>query len=299
MRFISPKTDFAFKKIFGSTASKPILISFLNAIIYQGEKIIQDLEIIDPYNPPETPELKGSYLDVKATLNNGTIVIIEMQVLNVPAFEKRVVYNLAKTYSNQLKYGQGYIYLQPVIALTITDFTLFTETEEVITFWVFKEQRELIDYSNEELKMVFIELPKFEKNLEELETLTEKWIYFIKEAPNLEVIPEKMGEVEEINQALTIANLANLSEKELDELHHQEVFLQDQQGYVIKAREEGRVSGQIDLIQRLLEQKFGELPTQIKESLANLRREKLEELSRIMLDFNRLQDLINFLESNS
>jgi predicted transposase/invertase (TIGR01784 family) len=298
MRFISPKTDFAFKKIFGSTASKPILISFLNAIIYQGEKIIQDLEIIDPYNPPETPEFKGSYLDVKATLNNGTIVIIEMQVLNVPAFEKRVVYNLAKTYSNQLKYGQGYIYLQPVIALTITDFTLFTETEEVITFWVFKEQRELIDYSNEELKMVFIELPKFEKNLEELETLTEKWIYFIKEAPNLEVIPEKMGEVEEINQALTIANLANLSEKELDELHHQEVFLQDQRGYVIKAREEGRVSGQIELIQRLLEQKFGELPIQIKESLANLRREKLEELSRIMLDFNRLQDLINFLENN-
>jgi predicted transposase/invertase (TIGR01784 family) len=298
MRFISPKTDFAFKKIFGSTASKPILISFLNAIIYQGEKIIQDLEIIDPYNPPETPEFKGSYLDVKATLNNGTIVIIEMQVLNVPAFEKRVVYNLAKTYSNQLKYGQGYIYLQPVIALTITDFTLFTETEEVITFWVFKEQRELIDYSNEELKMVFIELPKFEKNLEELETLTEKWIYFIKEAPNLEVIPEKMGEVEEINQALTIANLANLSEKELDELHHQEVFLQDQRGYVIKAREEGRVSGQIELIQRLLEQKFGELPIQIKESLANLRREKLEELSRVMLDFNRLQDLINFLENN-
>ncbi len=47
MRFISPKTDFAFKKIFGSTESKPILISFLNAIIYKGKKVIKDLEIID------------------------------------------------------------------------------------------------------------------------------------------------------------------------------------------------------------------------------------------------------------
>jgi len=40
MRFISPKTDFAFKKIFGSEQSKDILISFLNAIIYSGEEKI-------------------------------------------------------------------------------------------------------------------------------------------------------------------------------------------------------------------------------------------------------------------
>jgi hypothetical protein len=48
MRFISPKTDFAFKKIFGSTDSKNILISFLNAILYRGQPIVKDLEIINP-----------------------------------------------------------------------------------------------------------------------------------------------------------------------------------------------------------------------------------------------------------
>jgi predicted transposase/invertase (TIGR01784 family) len=49
MRYINPKTDFAFKKIFGSEESKEILISFLNAIIYENQEIIEDLEIIDPY----------------------------------------------------------------------------------------------------------------------------------------------------------------------------------------------------------------------------------------------------------
>ena len=102
------------RKIFGSRESKPILISFLNAIIYPEEKGIEDLEIIPPYNPPQTTSFKDSYLDIKALLDNGTKVIIEMQVLNVAAFDKRVVYNLAKTYSNQLESGQGYIHLQPV-----------------------------------------------------------------------------------------------------------------------------------------------------------------------------------------
>jgi predicted transposase/invertase (TIGR01784 family) len=51
MRFISPKVDYAFKKIFGSEQSKDILISFLNAIVYGGEKVIQSLTIVNPYNP--------------------------------------------------------------------------------------------------------------------------------------------------------------------------------------------------------------------------------------------------------
>ncbi|MGL4378508.1 MAG: PD-(D/E)XK nuclease family transposase, partial [Microcoleaceae cyanobacterium] len=49
MRFINPKTDFAFKKIFGSEQSKDILISFLNGMLYEGKSVILDLEIVNPY----------------------------------------------------------------------------------------------------------------------------------------------------------------------------------------------------------------------------------------------------------
>ncbi|HBY80809.1 MAG TPA: transposase, partial [Cyanobacteria bacterium UBA11148] len=105
MRFISPKTDFAFKRIFGSTESQDILISFLNALLYAGEPTIEDLEIIDPYSGSKVTGLKDSYLDVKAKITGNKTVIIEMQVLNVAAFDKRVLYNAAKTYATQLKSG--------------------------------------------------------------------------------------------------------------------------------------------------------------------------------------------------
>jgi len=79
MRFISPKTDFAFKKIFGSEQSHDVLISFLNALLYDGQSKIAQLEILNPYLAPRIRGVKDTYLDVKAKLDNGTSVIIEMQ----------------------------------------------------------------------------------------------------------------------------------------------------------------------------------------------------------------------------
>jgi predicted transposase/invertase (TIGR01784 family) len=131
--FIDPKTDFAFKKIFGSEQNKDILISFLNAILYDEQDAIQDLIILDPYQAPRIKGIKDSYLDVKVTLSDGQTVIIEMQVLNILGFEKRVLYNTAKAFSIQLDVGEDYTLLNPVIALTITDFEMFSETQRLIS----------------------------------------------------------------------------------------------------------------------------------------------------------------------
>jgi hypothetical protein len=91
MRFLDVKTDFAFKKVFGSQQSKPVLIDFLNAMLdYSGEFAIADLEIVDPYQIPLIKGMKDSFVDVKARLANGSRVIIEMQVLNVEGFEQRI-----------------------------------------------------------------------------------------------------------------------------------------------------------------------------------------------------------------
>ncbi|AOX01103.1 transposase [Moorena producens PAL-8-15-08-1] len=301
MRFISPKTDFAFNKIFGSSESKEVLISFLNALIYQGESRINNLDIIDPYNAGYTTELKDTYLDVKAILNDGSTVIIEMQVLNVPAFDKRVIYNLAKTYGNQLKSGERSSKRKPVIALTITDFTMFEETERYLTRFVFKEEQKNFIYRNEHLTMVFVELPKFSRGLEDLETASEKWIYFMKEAPNLEAIPDTLSEIPEIAQALTIANQANMSRKDLEELHKREVFMEDRKGEIRQALEQGREEGRLlmqGLISRQLEGKLGAIPSEILEEIQQLSLEQLEGLGVAMVDFSTSVDLSNWLRDN-
>ncbi len=327
MRFISPKTDFAFKKIFGSTDSQDILISFLNALIYAGEPIIQDLQIIDPYSAATVSGLKDSYLDVKARITGDKTVIIEMQVLNVAAFEKRVVYNLAKTYANQLKIREGYPRLKPVIALTITDFEMFKEQPDVISHFVFKEKEKLFDYPHLQVEMFFVELPKFNKELDELTTLTDKWIYFMKHTPDLETIPATMETVPELEKAFQIANEANLSLKEFEDMEAQEMAIEEQRGTVSRGIEEGLEravegaveralegaraqlmqegmqagikAGQRALILRMLERRVGEVSPDAVSRIGELSVEQLESLVEELVGFSSLSDLMAWLEQNS
>ncbi|HBY80808.1 MAG TPA: transposase, partial [Cyanobacteria bacterium UBA11148] len=128
-------------------------------------------------------------------------------------------------------------------ALTITDFEMFKNFNQVISRFVFKEKEALFDYPNNELELVFVELPKFDKELHDLETLTDKWIYFMKNTASLEAVPQPMEIVPEIQKALRIANEANLSPEELEDLEKRVMFLEDQRGAVIKGIEEGRQRG--------------------------------------------------------
>jgi predicted transposase/invertase (TIGR01784 family) len=243
MRFINPKTDYAFKKIFGSEQSHDILISFLNAILYDGNVVIKDLEILNPYLAPRIRGVKATYLDVKAHLDNGTTVIIEMQVLNIEGFEKRILYNAAKAYSTQLGVGQDYNLLDPVIALTITDFEMFPEINQLISRFILKEKDFLVDYPIYDIELVFVELPKFDKKVDRLETLADKWLYFLKCARQLDVVPESMNLVPEIKQAFAIANEVNLTTEQIEDMEMQEMFIHDQRNAIKKALNQGRQEG--------------------------------------------------------
>lgn len=257
MRFINPKTDFAFKKIFGSEQSKDILISFLNALLYNGNSTIEDLEILNPYLAPKIRGVKDTYLDVKAKITGDKTVIIEMQVLNLEGFEKRILYNAAKAYSIQLDAGENYNLLNPVVALTITDFEMFTNWDKVISRFALKEQDYLVDYSIYDIELVFVELPNFNKELTQLETITDKWIYFLKTARSLETVPEEIGEIPEIQKAFAIANRSNLTREELEDLSQREIYIQDQRNAITKAvkqgREEGKREKALEIAKRLID----------------------------------------------
>ncbi|MEG4066752.1 Rpn family recombination-promoting nuclease/putative transposase [Microcoleus sp. Pol11C2] len=299
MNFINPKTEFGFKKIFASPQSKDILISFLNAMLYDAQPTIEDLEIIDPYAAASVTGLKDTYLDVKAKITGNKTVIIEMQVINVEAFTKRVVYNAAKTYATQLRPREGYSKLNPLIALTITDFILFENTEKFLTHFVFKELEENFEYYNREIELVFVELPKFNKELEQVENIIQSWIYFIKNAPLFEEIHEKFASIPEIQTAFSIASRTNLTLKELEELEKREIFFEDQRGAIIKSRKEGIIEGQIALILRQIARRTGEISPEIQTRIQQLSLEQLDDLGEILLDFTSQEDLIAWLESVS
>jgi predicted transposase/invertase (TIGR01784 family) len=255
MRFLNPRTDFAFKRIFGSEGSKDILISFINAMLRFGsEHAIVDLTIIDPYQAPKIKGMKDTYLDVKAKSKDGREFIIEMQVLNVAGFEKRILYNAAKAYSIQIENAEKYIQLNPVIAITITDFLMFAETSQIISSFRLLEKDKFFEYANSDLELVFIELPKFNKTEEQLSDITDKWLYFLKNAGSLEFIPQTLEVEKPIFEAFQIANKANLTRQELDDQEHREIFIQDQRGAFTKAIEQGLQQGLKQGIQQGIQQ---------------------------------------------
>jgi len=241
MKFLDIKTDFAFKKVFGSADSKDILISFLNAVIeFENNQKIKDLTIVDPYSIPLLKGMKDTYVDVKAELSDNSRVIIEMQVLNHEGLEKRILYNAAKNYSIQLKKGDAYHLLNPVIALTITDFVLFKNSEELINNFKLIEKKRFIEYSDD-IELIFIELPKFIKAETELETIQDKWLYFIKNAGDLDYIPNNLDQ--ELKKAFNIANEANLSVEELELQHKKRDWIYIQKSSIELATKTGLKQG--------------------------------------------------------
>jgi len=173
MRFADPKSDIAFKKIFGNENRGEILISFLNAVLDLAEgKRILEVEILNPYQAPRIEGLRESTLDVRASDQRDIQYIVEMQIQKKAGFAKRVVYYTAKAYSGQIQVAEDYPKLNQVIFIEICDFTIFEDPDYLTRHLILNAnsfKQELKD-----LEFNFIELPKFSRREEELGGIIEQ-----------------------------------------------------------------------------------------------------------------------------
>ena len=183
--YLDPKSDMVFKKLFGSSAHKNILMSFLNSVLERGEGLhIVDVVINDPSNVAETPLSKASIVDVRCTDQQNNQYIIEMQVISQKDYAARAQYYSALALGRQLGSGEKYEKLVPVIFVGILNFALF-ETKNYMSHHVILDNK---TYTRElkHLEFHFIELKKFSKELEELNTILDKWIYFLRNADSFQ-----------------------------------------------------------------------------------------------------------------
>jgi predicted transposase/invertase (TIGR01784 family) len=130
---------------------------------------------------------------------------------------------------------------------------MFSNWDKVISRFALKEQDYLVDYSIYDIELVFVELPKFNKSLDELATLTDKWIYFLKTARSLEIVPEEIGEIPEIQKAFAIANQANLTRNELEDLEKREIYIHDQRNAITKAVNQAVKQQSLEIAKRLID----------------------------------------------
>jgi predicted transposase/invertase (TIGR01784 family) len=249
--FADPKTDFVFKRIFGAEARKPLLIALLNHLLeLEGERRILEVQHLPAEQHIDISELKLSIVDVKCTDATGRRFVVEMQVLKVEGFEKRVVYNASKPYVMQLRNADESPALCDVVGVTICNFSLWPDNGAyggfkvpMLSQWRMQEQR-----SGERglpfVQYVFLELAKYQGG-EEPETPVDKWAYFFREAKNLEMIPQALS-AGPFREALEVARMTSFSPVERNAYDREKMAEQDARGALAVARAEGRLEGRLE-----------------------------------------------------
>jgi predicted transposase/invertase (TIGR01784 family) len=238
MKFADPKNDVAFRKIFGNEGKKVILMSFLNSVLnLVGEKKIIHLDFLTTFQLPRITGLKTSIIDVKVKDQMGNTYLVEMQLSEVTGFDKRVQYYVSKEYSSQIEKGDDYSMLTPVVLVGILEFEYFKGNNFFTRHLLLNV--ETLENELKDINFNFIELPKFKKDFNECTTLSDKWIYFIKNARNLEVIPPDIND-EGLRAAYTESDKHNWTKDELASYDYLLMREQDERGRVEFAEEKAK-----------------------------------------------------------
>ncbi|WP_353284232.1 Rpn family recombination-promoting nuclease/putative transposase [Wolbachia endosymbiont (group A) of Lasioglossum fulvicorne] len=195
-KFLDPRNDLCFKKIFGTEKNKNILIHFLNDILGFTEiNAIQEVEFLSTIMDPEVASDKQSIVDVLCKDSIGNRFVIEMQLARDKGFEKRAQLYAAKAYSRQLDKSGNYIDLKKVFFIAISNCNLLPEEVDYISTHNIRDIKTNGHYLKD-FQFIFIELPKFSKSkVEQLESTIERWCFFFKYAE--ETTEEDLKEIAE------------------------------------------------------------------------------------------------------
>jgi len=214
MRYLDPKSDVVFKKVFGEHPD--VLKSFLNAILPLPSPI-DSLEYIPTEQVPRIPVMKNTIVDVKCKDENGRLFIIEMQMQWSESYSQRLVFGAAQAFVKQLKAGDEYHSLCPVYGLGIINDCFDKDSKD----W-FHHYRH-VNVSNpgkvlEGLELIFIELPKFEPQTWQEKRLGVLWLRFLKElkAVPLESVPEEFLTDPDLAKAVTLTQESSYNPGELE-----------------------------------------------------------------------------------
>lgn len=249
MKFVDVKNDIAFRKIFGNEKKKVILISFLNAVLgLEAKDRVKDVKLLNPFQLPRIAGEKSSIIDVKATDEKGSTFIVEMQVAEPAGFDKRVLYYTSKDYAGQIHIGDEYPKLRPVYFIGVLDFKYFSGKHYLSSHLIVDEETGECIFKD--LQFRFIELPKFNKHTHELNNIIDQWVFFIKNADELEVMPDNTDD-EGLKEAYEEAAQHNWTREEYDAYIYAGIREQDEKGRVELAAKRAKDEQLFELILNL------------------------------------------------
>jgi len=215
-KYIDIFTDYGFKKIFGEEANKNFLIDFLNALL--PETHIKDLTFKNTEQLPITPDERKAVYDIFCENEKGEKFIVELQKAKQNYFMERTIYYSTFPISAQAMRGDWDYNLKAVYCIGLLDFKFSDYTNngeigEVVHTHTLKDQHNRQVYKK--LTYIYLEMPNFNKKEQELENRLDKWLYFIKNLENFQVIPEIFKNEVVFKEAIDKAELSKMSEADL------------------------------------------------------------------------------------
>jgi len=194
-RYINPLTDFGFKRLFGSTFNKDLLIGFLNAL-FDGHQVVKDITYLNPEQLGRGMEERHAIFDVYCENERGEKFIVEMQKAAQDFFKERSIYYASFPIQEQAQRGKWRFDLKGVYTIGILNF-VFPDDEYDDN--CFHHEVKLMDTADhhvfyDKLTFIYIELPKFNKTVDQLETMMDKWLYVLRNLSRLNERPQELSD---------------------------------------------------------------------------------------------------------
>ena len=214
-RYLDPKADVVFKKIFGDHPH--LLMSFLNAVLpLPVDSPIVELTYLPSEQVPAIPEFKRTIADAKCKDAKGRAFVVEMQMNWTDSFKQRLLFGASQAFVKQLDKGKDYVLLQPVYGLGLVAEIYDTLSSEWYHHYQLvkkgSQDGDIIDH----LQLIFIELPKFPVHSEEKKKLRLLWLRFLREIDEkTKTVSHELLEVPEIAEAVELAEESAYTKAEL------------------------------------------------------------------------------------
>ena len=285
--------DYIFKRVFAYKGNESVLKDFLEALL----KIeIRGIKITNPEIIPYEKGEKRGLLDIKAEINDGTMIDVELQMKNEKNTEERATEYMGKMISEQLQVGDSYQKLKKSIVIFITNYNFLnrnsyhsvgrmkfdkTLKDEYVDMG-FKIEDEI---ASKYIEVHYIELPKFKKRELSKFTKLDQWMCIFTQNKEGIMLAEK--ENKEIEKAINTLDFLSKDPKER-ERHNSIVMaeynrLVSEQNFFEEGKEKGRKEGKIEgkreekieIVKKMLKEK---LLIEMIEKLTGLSKEEIEKI---------------------
>ena len=243
-KYINPFTDYGFKKLFGEEMNKDLLLDFLNELLKEEQGQIVDLTYLKTEQLGVTDIDRKAIFDLYCENEKGEKFIVELQKSKQNFFKDRTVYYSTFPIREQAKRADWDYELKAVYTIAILDFVFDSDKNdpEKFRYDVKLSEIETKKVFYDKLTFIYLEMPKFNKTVDELKTRFDKWLFVIKNLNKLNRVPDKLKE-QIFEKVFETAEIARFTPDQVRSYEDSLKYYRDLKNSLDSAKEEGVIEG--------------------------------------------------------